>query len=134
MHKKLTAKKAYAQRMSRFRSSTVEPVLGTLINFLNMRRVNTRGIKLANKHVLMSALTYNLKKYLNFISKRVITMAMAMQTEAKTRFSGSFSVFRLIFGSFQLILLENENHKQKNNNSLEMLFRGQVLENIEIFI
>ena len=43
MHKKLTENKAYAQRMSRLRSSTVEPVLGTLINFLNMKRVNTRG-------------------------------------------------------------------------------------------
>jgi len=134
MHKKLTAKKAYARRMSRLRSSTVEPVLGTLINFLNMKRVNTRGIKLANKHVLMAALTYNLKKYLKFISNRAISMAMAIQVEAKTRFSGSFSVLRLIFGSFQPLFLENENHKQKNDHSLEMLCRGQVLENIEIFI
>ena len=29
--------------MIRIRSKTVEPVLGTLMNFLNMRRVNTRG-------------------------------------------------------------------------------------------
>jgi len=49
-------------------------------------------------------------------------MAIVMQAEAKTRFSGSFSVFRLIFGSFQPLFLENENHKQKNNNSLESLF------------
>ena len=27
-------------------------------------------LKLANKHVLMATLTYNLKKYLNFISKK----------------------------------------------------------------
>ena len=36
-----------------------------------MKRVNTRGIKNVNKHVLMAALTYNLKKYLKFISKTV---------------------------------------------------------------
>ena len=57
-----------------------------------------------------------------------------MQVEVKTRFSGSFAVFRLIFGSFQPLFLENENHKQKNNHSLESLCRGQDLENIEIFI
>ena len=38
------------------RQSTVEPVLGTLINFLAMKRVNTRGIKLADKCMLMAAI------------------------------------------------------------------------------
>ena len=83
MHRKLTENKAYAQRMSRLRSSTVEPVLGTLINFLNMKQVNTRGIDLANKHVLMAALTCNLKKYLKFVSKKAISKAIAMKTEVK---------------------------------------------------
>jgi len=31
-----------------------------------MKRVNTRGIKQANKHVMMAALCYNLKKLLKF--------------------------------------------------------------------
>jgi len=106
MHNKLTKKKAYAQRMSRLRSSTVEPVLGTLINYLNMKRVNTRGIKLANKHVLMSALTYNLKKYLKFIGKSSLSMAIAMHIEVKTCFSGSLAVFRLIFIHFNPIILK----------------------------
>lgn len=52
MHKKLTKNQAYAKRMVRIRSSTVEPVLGTLINYLNMRRVHTRGMAQANKHSL----------------------------------------------------------------------------------
>lgn len=70
MHQKLTQNPGYAKRMVKVRSKTVEPVLGTLINFTNMKRVNTRGIKQANKHVLMAALTYNLKKYLKFIVKK----------------------------------------------------------------
>lgn len=45
--------------MKKLRQSTVEPVLGTLINFLAMKRVNTRGIKLANKCMLMAAVAYN---------------------------------------------------------------------------
>jgi len=76
------------------RSSTVEPVLGTLINFLNMRRVNARGIELANKHVLMAALSYNLKKYLKYTKKttdaNVILMPMY---EIRTRFLCYFCFF-----------------------------------------
>ena len=70
MHQKLTENATYAKRMVKVRSKTVEPVLGTLVNFTNMKRVNTRGIKQANKPVLMAALTYNLKKYLKFIAKK----------------------------------------------------------------
>ena len=61
MHQKLTQHEKYAKKMSRIRSKTVEPVIGTLVNYTNMKRVNTRGIKNANKHVLMASLTYNLK-------------------------------------------------------------------------
>jgi len=69
MHEKLTKNKAYHRRLVKRRSSTVEPVLGTLINFFNMKKINSRGIAQANKHVLMSSLCYNLKKYLRFVFK-----------------------------------------------------------------
>ena len=71
MHEKLKRDPNYTRFLTKRRSSRVEPVLGTLINYHNMKRVNTRGIKNANKHVLMAALTYNLKKYLKFITKKV---------------------------------------------------------------
>jgi transposase len=73
MHERL--KGSYAKKMKKLRQSTVEPVLGTLINFLAMKRVNTRGIKLANKCMLMSAIAYNLKKMLKFKSKTVMAVA-----------------------------------------------------------
>jgi hypothetical protein len=41
--------------MKKLRQATVEPVIGTLVNFLGMRRVNTRGIGLANKCLLVAA-------------------------------------------------------------------------------
>ena len=63
MHERLQTPKA--RRMKKLRQSTVEPVLGTLVNFLGMRRVNTRGIELAGKCMLMAAACYNLKKLLN---------------------------------------------------------------------
>ncbi|WP_121357594.1 transposase [Flavisolibacter nicotianae] len=50
--------------MKKLRQATVEPVIGTLINFLGMRRVNTRGVKLANKCLLVAAVCYNLIRLL----------------------------------------------------------------------
>lgn len=52
------------------RQSTVEPVFGTLKEFMGLRKVNTIGIKQANKCMQLSAVAYNLKKYLKFIQKR----------------------------------------------------------------
>jgi transposase len=61
------------------RSSTVEPVFGTLTEFMALRKVNTRGISNANKGMLMAAMAYNLKKYLKFTQKRVETVAMGAE-------------------------------------------------------
>jgi hypothetical protein len=62
MHEKL--KTSYARRMKKLRQSTVEPVLGTLINFMGLRRIWTRGLKQANKFMIGAAMAYNLKKWL----------------------------------------------------------------------
>ena len=59
--------------MRRLRAATVEPVLGTLVNFLGMKRVNTKGINQASKCVTMAALAYNLKKLLKFHAPKVET-------------------------------------------------------------
>ena len=52
------------------RQSTVEPVFGTLTQFMGLRKINTKGIQQANKVMHLSAIAYNLKKYLKFIEKR----------------------------------------------------------------
>jgi transposase len=77
MYEKLQT--SYAKRIFKKRGSTVEPVLGTMLNFLNLKRVNTRGIKQANKHVMMAALTYNLKKLLKFTSKKLSAQVIAIE-------------------------------------------------------
>lgn len=51
------------------RSSTVEPVFGTLTQFMGLRKVFTKGIKQAQKAMFMSAIAYNLKKYMKFTQK-----------------------------------------------------------------
>jgi transposase len=92
MHRKLTENPMKAKQMSKIRSKTVEPVLGTLLNFTNMRRVNTRGIAQANKHVLMASLTYNLKKYLKKVVKRTKIMALAMEKNVLSTKSYFFTI------------------------------------------
>jgi transposase len=67
-----------AKVMKRKRSSTVEPVWGTLINFTGMKRLNARGIKAANKMLLLAATVYNLKKWLKFTAPKVIAKAAQM--------------------------------------------------------
>jgi hypothetical protein len=81
------------EKIRQLRSSTVEPVLGTLVNYLAMRRVNTRGIKQANKCMLMSAVAYNLKKLLKWKQTKVETTVMAMKKAEK---SLAFYLFALL--------------------------------------
>lgn len=88
MHQRL--KTRYAKSMKKLRQSTVEPVLGTLVNFLGMRRVNTRGIKLANKCLLMAAIAYNLKKMLKFKANRPMAAMMELPREGNRFFEFSF--------------------------------------------
>lgn len=92
MHDKLQT--LYAKRILKKRSSTVEPVLGTMINFLNLKRVNARGIKQANKHVIMSALVYNLKKYVKFITRKRIRVSAQVEFQSiMNKMSSVFNIF-----------------------------------------
>jgi transposase len=80
MHTRMQS--SYASRMRRLRSSTVEPVLGTLINFTGMRRIWTRGIKQANKFMLSAAIAYNLKKYIKFLTTNRRSVPAALKKQA----------------------------------------------------
>ena len=72
----------------------------TLINFLGMKRVNTRGIAAAEKHVLMASLCYNLKKLLKFKPRNVETVAIKVQVKVEN-LTGKFSdMFFAWFGLF----------------------------------
>lgn len=116
MHQKLTQNPHYAKKMVRVRSKTVEPVIGTLVNFTNMKRVNTRGIRQANKHVLMAALTYNLKKYVKFITKKTKTKAgivCEIETKVPTLLKTAFYDLKSLFLSISFF--KNYNFNSKTN-------------------
>jgi hypothetical protein len=83
------------EKIRQIRGSTVEPVLGTLVNYLGMRRVNTRGLQQANKCMLMAAVAYNLKKLLNWQGRKANTAVNALQKPLKNAFSFLFRLFTL---------------------------------------
>lgn len=62
MHQRTESAKG--KRMKLLRSSTVEPVFSSLINYTGLNRINTKGLSLANKCMLAAATAYNLKKLL----------------------------------------------------------------------
>ena len=98
MHERLQTQKA--KRMRKLRSSTLDSVLGTLDNFLGMRRVNTGGIEQANKCMLMAAVAYNLKKLMKWTGKKVRADVKAMQADMHR----SFFTFKSLM-SFSYFLL-----------------------------
>jgi transposase len=67
------------------RMSTVEPVFGTLINFLGLRKVNTLGQKGAHKCMLMAATAFNLKKLLKYARKPQRIIAKHLKILITTR-------------------------------------------------
>ena len=87
------------EKTRRLRSSTVEPVFGTSENYLAMRRVNTRGIKQANKCIMMSAIAYNLKKLLKWQSRKVKVAVMPKMKEVKNTLQ---TLFLSLFPSLRL--------------------------------
>lgn len=108
MHERL--KTINAKRLKKQRSSTVEPVLGTLINFTGMRRIWTRGIKNANKFMIGAATAYNLKKWLNYKVKKVNIQVQQLpipELSAKQSVSNSF----LCFITDSIFVTKKYNHK-----------------------
>jgi transposase len=64
------------KQMKSLRSSTVEPVFGSLINYTSLNRINSKGLKQANKCMLMAAVAYNIKKLLAYKPKQLRAIKM----------------------------------------------------------
>ncbi len=70
---------AHGKSMVRIRAGTVEPVFGNLINYYGLRKINVKGKKGAHKCMLMSAIAFNIKKLMKFLSKKRTTKVAALQ-------------------------------------------------------
>ena len=81
MHIRMETKKG--KRLMKIRQSTVEPVIGTLVNYLGIKKVNSRGLDQANKCLTMAAIAYNLKKMLNYIPRPIINKQLQIRPKPK---------------------------------------------------
>jgi hypothetical protein len=81
MHQRMQTTRA--KRLMKQRQSTAEPVIGTLVNYLGIKRVNTKGLAQANKCVTMAAVAYNLKKLIKHASTRIVTNVQALKKQGK---------------------------------------------------
>ena len=82
--------------MKKKRQSTVEPVFGTLKKYMGLRKINTLGIRQANKIMHLAAIAYNLKKYLKFTTKTAKSGAKSL----------ALIIFKItsLFGNYMLIV------------------------------
>ncbi|MDR2840671.1 MAG: transposase [Paludibacter sp.] len=87
------------KRMMRLRGATVEPVLGTLLHFRAMKKVYTKGIDLADKHVLLAAMAYNLKKLVAYkdIKSATNTIRNTIANFKMTALNDLLHFYKLIF-------------------------------------
>lgn len=87
MHIRMQSRKG--RILMKIRQSTVEPVIGTLVGYLGIKKVNSKGIDQVNKCLNMAAVAYNLKKLLNH--KTRIIKQKRLQTNQKLKAGNGLS-------------------------------------------
>lgn len=105
MHHRMQTKKA--KRLMKERQSTVEPVIGTLVNYLGIKRVNTKGLASANKCLTIAAVAYNLKKLLTLRYKRHTGINAQIVKSAKTRLNGVLEAYKQVVTLFIALVATN---------------------------
>jgi transposase len=103
MHLRMRTSKA--QIAMRQRQSTVEPVIGTLVNYLGMKRVNTIGKIQANKCLTMAAIAYNVKKLLKHSKERPKKIIEQTLTNQK-RHNNSLKSTKNALLVFKIVIIE----------------------------
>jgi hypothetical protein len=83
--------------MKRLRQRTVEPVLGSLVEYYGLRKINVRGKAGAHKVMLMAAVAFNLKKYMKFTTKSTLSQAIALKVGWSLPSQDSFLGFGALF-------------------------------------
>jgi transposase len=82
----------------KLRSGTVEPVLGSLIEYYGLRKIGVKGRAGASKVTILSAASYNLKKYLKFRKRiRPKVVAACLQKGEQRIKSLFYTLFCLLY-------------------------------------
>lgn len=93
MHIRMQTRRA--KILMKKRQSTVEPVIGTLVNYLGMKKVNTKGLQQANKCLTLAAVAYNLKKLLRHKTFLVQSNIQALKKSVYESICRLISTFKL---------------------------------------
>jgi transposase len=81
------------QRLVAGRKGIVEPVFANLLDYYGMRKVYSRGKPAADKHVMMAATAYNLKKWLKRPASGSSGGAIAAEKPRLEHVSAFFAIF-----------------------------------------
>ena len=87
--------------MKKLRQSTVEPVFGTLINYMGMSKISSRGIEQANKVMIMAGAAYNLQKLMRYMNKNRKIDAMSIRNLASQTIFNIYNTFSRFFELFK---------------------------------
>jgi transposase len=88
------------KQMKSLRSSTVEPVFGSLINYTGLNRINPKRLEQANKCMLIAAAAYNLKKLLKLKFEPLITAPMPVINGLNVFLNDLFAQFNSAYTCF----------------------------------
>ena len=88
------------KQMKLLRSSTVEPVFGSLINYTGLNRINPKGLQQANKCMLMAATAYNLKKLLKLKFRPLIAVSTSVINTVNTLSDKLLASFNRLYAAF----------------------------------
>lgn len=94
--------------MKGIRQATVEPAWGTLTQFLGLRKINTLGLKQANKVVHMAACAYNLKKLLKYSIDKIESQAMTQKANLLTNYALFLAILDTYLTFLQIITRTNK--------------------------
>lgn len=100
---------------------------------MGLRKVNTIGLKQANKYMQLSAIAYNLKKYLKFTQKRVKSGAemLGLFFRLKTTLKEDFKAL-LTYVNFPSISIENRLKAAKMNRYCSKLWTCETVTGVVV--
>lgn len=95
MHERMQTRKA--KILMKKRHSTVEPVIGTLVDYLGMKKVRCKGLAGVNKCLTLAAIAYNLKKMLKHRTKKPASNLQVLKNAFKTEATRALTALEHIF-------------------------------------
>ena len=95
MHERMQTRKA--KILMKKRQSTVEPVIGTLVTYLGMKKVGCKGLAGVNKCLAVAAAAYNLKKMLKYRSRKILNQAQVLEKNMKKCWITLVSIIQTIY-------------------------------------